>query len=114
MGQLATIKLAAAAPKAASGATLLASGAAAQQLFAAGEVQNGFVVANGNTAADQGSIAAAEEIWIDLTGNAAVAAANSSSISIQPGQSFTFTGQCFNSVSWIAATTNHTISAFSY
>jgi hypothetical protein len=97
------------------GALKLASGGASQQLFKLKEVQNGCTISNPLSATDEGSIAAAEEIWVDFTGFAAVAGGNGTAISIQPGQSYTFVGGLdYTSVNWVAATTGHTINAFSW
>ena len=90
------------------------SGGTSQVLFTAGEVVHGCVISNGLSATDEGAIAAAEEIWVDFTGAAAAANGNSGAISVQPGQSIAFTGGLATSVNWLAATTNHTISAYKF
>jgi hypothetical protein len=90
---------------------ILAAGGTAQPLFAAGEITRQCAIINPTTAADQ-NIAAAEEIWVDFTGKAAVAASGGTSIPVPAGQGMNCPGPLTTSVSWIAATISHRITAY--
>jgi hypothetical protein len=83
----------------------------AQSLFARGEVTRSCAIINPSTAADQ-NIGASEEIWVDFTGVAAVAASGGTSIPIPAGQAIACPGPLTTSVSWIAATAPHRITAY--
>jgi hypothetical protein len=90
-------------PVAPSGALTLATGGTAQNLFAAGEVVHGCTIVNPSTAT--------EAIWVDFTGAAAVAAAGHTSVQLAIGTPIPCGVGLSTSVSWIAATTGHAISA---
>jgi|ERR1700730_8776863 len=90
---------------------ILATGGTAQPLFVAGEVRTQCAIINPSTATDQ-NIAAAEEIWVDFTGKAAVAASGGTSIPVGAGMSMNCPGPLTTSVSWIAATIAHRITAY--
>jgi hypothetical protein len=96
-----------------SGATTLATGGTAQNVFGPGEVQFGCAIANPATATDEGGIAAAEEIWVSFVGTA-VAASASASVAVAAGSAITCPSGLYTAVSWIAATTGHKISAYKW
>ena len=83
----------------------------AQSLFARGEVTRSCAIINPTTAAEQ-NVAAAEAIWVDFTGAAAVAASGGTSIPIEAGSAIACPGPLTTSVSWIAATAPHRITAY--
>ena len=97
-------------PKAASGSLTLATGGAAQTLFAAGEVVAGCVIGNPTTATEEG-IGAAEAISVSLI-TTAVAGGGVATTILEAGQWMGCGAGLTTAVSWIAATTGHKINAY--
>lgn len=94
-------------------ALVLQQGNASQQLFAKNEIVHGAIVTNPAIAADEG-IAASEEIWIDITGIAAVIGGGGTALPFLPGSSLVIPGPLTTSVNWIATTVGHKICAVKY
>ena len=100
-------------PRIPANATLVAGGTA-QNVFAAGEVVHGCAIVNPTTATDEG-VGAAEEIWVDFTGQPAQTATGSASptsVPVPAGYGINCPTGSTTGVSWNAATTSHRVSAY--
>jgi len=100
-------------PIAFSGTYAILIGGTAQILFSSGEVDNGAIIFNPQTAAQQ-NIATAESIWYDITGAIAVMHAGGTSVELFPGQTLPVPRGIVTALSWIAATTGHRISGYKW
>ncbi len=99
-------------PTAADGSTVLAAAATSQKLCSAGKATRGAWIYNPSTAALQG-IAAAESIFVDITGATAVdsLASGGTSIEVLPGAMLNVPEGVASQINWIAATLHHAITA---
>ena len=95
-----------------SGALTISVGGTAQQLFAAGEVQNGFYVENPLSATDQGIVTAEPLVVLLTTGVSTYPGAGS--IKLQPGDHVLIANPPSGAVRVLATTSAHAFSAFEY
>jgi len=97
-------------PVAPSGALTLAAGGVSQALTSAASFSNGLIIENPLTATQQG-IAAAESIFVNITGGAAVLTSGATSLELFPGDVMTITTGFTTAINWNATTIGHKISA---
>ena len=88
----------------------LVTGGASQTLAAANVCPNFIYINNATSTAGEGGIAAAESIWVNITGDTSTSTGGGSSIEIAPGVTQPFVAQTV-AITWIAATTGHKINA---